>query len=102
MKLSAQLTDRPSFMMQEDQGLFQLLTVVDELHGSVLRVFTTSSAEPLARSMNLERPLLFSGLHFFAPSKTIWQISQSDRSFAPNPLGLGSVCSATSHGLARI
>src|SRR4030042_2991271 len=102
MKLSAQLTDRPSFVMHQDQGVFQLLPVVYELHGSVLRVLTTSSAEPIARWMGEERLLLVSGVHFLTPSKTVWQTSRNEKRIAPKPLGLGCLASTTSHGLARI
>src|SRR4030067_3111043 len=88
--------------MHQDQGVLKLLTFVYELHGAVLRVLTTSSAEPMVRSMSKERPLLVSGLDWLNSFETAWQISCNDRSLAPNPLGLGCLCSTTSHGLARI
>jgi hypothetical protein len=88
--------------MHQDQGVLNLLTVVYELHGAVLRVLTTSSAEPMVRSMSKERPLLVSELHWLNSFETAWQISCNDRSLAPNPLGPGCLCSTTSHELARI
>jgi len=102
MKLSAQLTNRPSFLMHQDQGLFNLSTVVDELHASALKVWTTSSAEIIARWMRGERVVLVSGLDRVNPSKTPWQTSRNKMSLAPNPLGLGGLGSTTSQGLARI
>src|SRR5208283_396810 len=102
MKLSAQLTDRSSFVMHHDQGVFKLLTVAYELHGSVLRVLTTSSAEPIARWMREAKSLLSSALHLLNPSDTFWQTSRNERSLAPNPLGLVCLGSTTSQGLARI
>jgi len=34
--------------------MFELLTIADELHGSVLRVLTTSSAEPIASGSEMK------------------------------------------------
>src|SRR4030042_21992 len=102
MKLPAQLADRSSFVMHEDQAVFHLLTIAYELHEVVLRVLTTSSAEPMARSMRERRSLLLSGLHLRNPSKTVWQTSRNERSLAPNPRGLACLGSTTSQGWDRI
>jgi hypothetical protein len=64
MKLPAEFTNRPPFVMHQDQGLFELLTVADKVHEPALKTFSTSSAESIAPSMREDRPLLCSGLHF--------------------------------------